>query len=263
MNTFAYVVADTVSPGGARITTMSLTYPRIIHGEFMTHRVFSRNSMSSRAIPTPKLIAQVRDTPFVPQHIVRNIPGMQGGADMYGAERTAVLAEWHAAAKVAADAAERMHALGVHKQVANRVLEPFQWMRTVVTATEWTNFFKLRCHPDAEPHFQYLATDMQEALRSSPPQKACSHLPYVDDELEGDLPLQSRMKLSAARCARVSYSNHDGTPVEHVKDFALADTLIEAGHFSPFEHAATAHVGHDEFVANLRGWQSYRSRLGA
>ena len=259
--TSAKIVADSVSPQGARITTLQLVYPRIIHSEFMTHRVFSRNAMSSRAIPIAKILEQVRNDPFIPTHWGKNQPGMQAREELQSDAAEKARAVWVHAARRAADSAEALAGLGLHKQIANRLLEPFQWMHTVVTATEWSNFFKLRCHPDAEPHIQALAEAMRAVIDASTPVERCQHTPYVDQEINSKLPLATAMELSSARCARVSYKNHDGTPTTHDKDVSLADTLAAAGHWSPFEHAATSLPFADQPAANYRGWRSYRNFL--
>ena len=147
----AKVILDSVSPAGKRITTLQLKYHRFIHSEFMTHRAFSRNSMSSRAVPVAKMIEQVRNDPAMPVHWGKNQPGMQARDDLTGEALINAQMAWRGAAAKAADSAQLMMDNGLAKQVANRILEPFQWMHTVVTATEWDNFFALRCHPDAQP----------------------------------------------------------------------------------------------------------------
>jgi hypothetical protein len=64
-----------------------------------------------------------------------------------------------------------------------------------------------------------------------------AHLPFVKPE-ERNLPLKTALQISQARCARVSYNNHDGTSNDVEKDRALAESLANEGHFSPFEHQA-------------------------
>ncbi|WP_274585331.1 FAD-dependent thymidylate synthase [Neisseria leonii] len=270
MNIEAKVIADSVR-NGARITSLQLQYPRFIHGEFLTHRAFSRNSSSSRAIPVAKLIEQVRTAPAEPLHWGRNRPGMQADGEL-DAETAAHAREvWYTAAAAAADSAEKLAALGVHKQVANRILEPFQLMHTIVTATEWDNFFALRIHSDAQPEMQELASKMKAALDESLPVQTGYHLPYIETEA-WEKALQTfdgsresayhfLAPVSAARCARVSYLNHDQSRPDFVKDRQLADKLREARHLSPFEHQAVAQASPCSVSANLKGWCAYRTGL--
>lgn len=235
------------------IVTLSLTYPRFIHGELMTHRVFSRNAMSSRAVPVQKMIDQVRNDPFMPLHWGANQPGMQAREELIGDDLELAKENWRFAAIEAAGRAEAMMVCGLHKQIANRVLEPFQWMHTLVTATDWSNFFKLRCHPDAEPHFEMLANTMRASIQGSAPIERRLHLPYADEHTF------DAFMVSAARCARVSYNKHDGTPADPEEDRQLAMKLLASGHLSPFEHCAVAGEGR---FANFVGWQSYRNAQG-
>lgn len=235
------------------IVTLSLTYPRFIHGELMTHRVFSRNAMSSRAVPVQKMIDQVRNDPFMPMHWGANQPGMQAREELTGDDLELAKENWRLAAVEAAGRAEAMMVCGLHKQIANRVLEPFQWMHTLVTATDWSNFFKLRCHPDAEPHFEMLANAMRASIQGSAPIERRLHLPYADEHTF------DAFMVSAARCARVSYNKHDGTPADPEEDRQLAMKLLASGHLSPFEHCAVAGEGR---FANFTSWQSYRNAQG-
>lgn len=283
----AKVVADSISSENVRLVTMQLTYPRFIHSEFMTHRVFSRNAASSRAIPIAKMIEQVEKNPAVPVSWGKNQSGMQAREelehfapfkerfsdghrsdwDWVYSPRDRAIQEWHAAKLSAVKHAKEMVALGVHKQLVNRLLEPWQEMQTIVTATEWTNFFKLRRHPDAQPEIKALADEMEKAMSESQPKLLHAgewHLPYaivnLNDVLSADTLAQMK-KWSTARCARVSYLNHDKQEPEAAKDEDLHDKLLQSGHFSPFEHPATPGDG-SRMYANFRGWQSYRSELG-
>ena len=264
----AKIILDSVNESGDRLTTFQLRYPRFIHSELMTHRVFSRNAMSSRAVPVAKMIAQVRDNPAKPIHWGMNKPGMQATEEVPTASAEHL---WHKAATLAADVAEQMVKLNLHKQVSNRILEPFQWMNTIVTATEWDNFYSLRAHPDAQPEFQKLAVMMLEAQKSSQPKLLRAgewHLPYVTvAELEdmksartGKLhPFRvgQMQKVSAARCARVSYLTHDGRRPDVAEDLALFDRLAGGVplHASPLEHQATPGA-YD--CGNFRGWTQFR-----
>jgi len=261
----ATVIADSISSYGKRITTLQLKYPRFIHSEWMTHRVFSRNSASSRAIPVAKMIAQVRTDPAMPIHWGLNQPGMQASKEHDDPDSARLT--WVNAALSAAKQAEFLHNLDLHKQIVNRVLEPFQWMHTIVTATEWDNFFDLRCHPDAQPEFQALANAIRTAMDESSPVERASgtqwasswHLPYVSDDERANLHPHTLPKISAARCARVSYLKHDGTTPSIEDDMALFERLVGSKplHASPIEHQARA----SSSVARSRnfvGWYQYR-----
>ena len=267
MSISAKIIADSISPSGVRITTMQLSYPRFIHSETLTHRMFSRNAASSRAIPIQKMIDQVLLDPAMPVFWGKNEPGMQAQEELEPAKRGDALVEWLNARRSAVAHAERMIELGVHKQIANRLLEPFQEMQTIVTATEWSNFYNLRRHADAQPEMKVLADAMWEAKEASTPILLNAgewHLPYI---LKGEVgTLDEKKKWSVARCARVSFLNHDNQSPDGWKDVKLHDRLLKSGHFSPFEHIATpvcsGYPAIDQSMnANLRGWQSYRLKL--
>lgn len=257
----AHVICDSLSPFGERITTLSLAYPRFIHSEFLTHRAFSRNSASSRAIPIEKMIAQVRNTPAMPVWWGANQPGMQARAEVPDEARISAQEAWRAAALDACRHAETMLALGLHKQVVNRILEPWQIMKTIVTATEWDNFFMLRRHPDAQPEFKALADCMFDAIQGSTPRDLLYgqwHLPYLTEDEIGSMTLYMACGASAARCARVSYLNHDMTRPNVENDTPLASRLLRDGHLSPFEHQATPTRLPKSNADNFVGWKSYR-----
>lgn len=268
MTFHAKIVADSICTN-KRITTVELQYPRFIHGEVMTHRVFSRNAMSSRAIPVGKMIDQVRENPAMPIHWGQNQPGMQAGQEIQhvGAAKD----QWRRAAQAAAIVAEDMVKLGLHKQVANRILEPFQWMRTLVTATEWENFFELRCHPDAQPEFQHLAYMLRDALAASTPVARIPHeggpdswhLPYVRDDERRLYRVDVLLKLSTARCARVSYLTHDGANPNVDQDIALYERLVGSSpiHASPCEHQAFPAKFANERSRNFIGWVQHRQYI--
>lgn len=221
---------------GTEIHTLELKYPRFIHAEFMTHRVFSRNASSSRAIPTDKLLKQIAEYPAMPIHWGKNQPGMQAREELPDG-----IIEWSNAASDACNYARSFNEVGYHKQIVNRLTEPFQFIKVVVTATEWDNFFKLRLHEDAQPEIHELARCMLEAMEKSEPtylEEDEWHLPYILDGERIQVPLEAQKRASVGRCARVSYQNHDNTNPVISKDIELHDILLGAGHMSPFEHQA-------------------------
>ena len=278
----AKIIADSVSEQGKRITTMQVKFHRFILPEFNTHRVFSRNFSSSRAIPTAKLIEQVRTNPALPVHWGQNQPGMQANVELDTDMKAYAQREWRIAANMAADSAEELAKLGAHKQIVNRVLEPYLYATGIVTSTEWDNWFDLRAHPDAQPEIQELAVKMREALHNSAPQELKEgewHLPYIYVHEKVDqffkLPENKLMlpRISAARCCRVSYLKQDGAVPSIEDDLALFQRLAGAVpiHASPLEHQATPDQmaftdgGYTELGyrnpaghGNLNGWIQFR-----
>lgn len=252
------IIKDSVSKAGCRLTTMKLVFPRYILAQFNTHRVFSRNASSSRAIPIDKMIEKIKANPAIPLTWGSNKAGMQAGEELDD-NTIAHLAYdlWKDALCSVIKTAESLSAIGLHKQHVNRILEPFMLIEVLVTATEWDNFFELRCHKDAQPEIQYLANLMRDALDESRPVERLVHLPFVDDDIGED----KSFKLSTARCARVSYTLRDGSTDEE-KDIALHDRLVveEPLHASPAEHQAVA-MRDDRFNRNFRGWSMYRNKL--
>lgn len=244
------ILADSMSPVGERLTTFELTYPRFIHSELMTHRLFSRNSASSRAIPIAKMIAAVESNPVVPIHWGRNEAGMQAFSEV---EDTAPAERWwREGITMLVEHAKRGAELGLHKQIVNRILEPGMWITVIVSSTSWENFLRLRVHPAAEPHIHKLAALIQAALKESVVKLLQAdewHLPLISEEdiaiCKGDPTItkleEHLAKISVGRCARVSYLTHDGKR-DHAEDVKLHDKLMESEplHASPAEHVAQA-----------------------
>lgn len=282
----AKIIADSISELGKRITTMQLRYPRFIHAEFMTHRVFSRNASSSRAIPVKRMIEDLRRDPAMPVFWGSHKAGMQAGDELSGEDLEYVKGGWLLAMDHAITVAEGMVELGLHKQIANRILEPWAHINVVVTATEWDNFYMLRRHKDAQPEIHALADAMWEAQQASTPQLLLPgewHLPYVNptDEygnpvkLTGGTALENAKKISTARCARVSYLTFEGKPSEMEDDLALYEKLVGSQpiHASPAEHQATpddigaGYTGEDwqypHEHGNFVGWRQLRRQIEA
>lgn len=277
----AKVIADSVSQSGKRITTLQVKFHRFILPEFNTHRVFSRNFSSSRAIPTKKLLEQVRNDPAMPVHWGKNQPGMQAVEELDEYNINRAKHRWLEAAKEAAKWAEMLSDIGTHKQIVNRTIEPYLWANGIVTSTEWENWDQLRRHEDAQPEIYELACRIHEAREASTPrllQQGEWHLPYISEEELDDpfykIPANVNMlqKISAARCCRVSYLKHDGTSPDVDDDLALFQRLAGAvpKHYSPLEHQATpdeivpgnrmamASWKHPELHGNFKGWCQYR-----
>lgn len=274
----AKIVEDSIGPSGVRLTTFVLTYPRFIHSEFMTHRVLSRNASSSRAIPVKKSIQMVIDNPVIPLAFTKNKAGMQGGEALTGDQEAAAVAAWLEGRDRAVEMAQKLSDLEVHKQYANRILEPYAHITVVVTATDWDNFFALRCHYMAQPEICQLATQMYDLYSAAAPKVLATgnwHLPFItrddwqeayecpESSFELDWVVDRLIKRSVAKCARVSYLNHDGTSATADQDLQLYDRLLGnlPIHASPAEHQAMAMGDSSVRSGNLRGWIQYRKTL--
>ncbi len=253
----AKVIADSVNPDGQRITTLEGVFNRYLLAEFNTHRVFTRNSASSRAIPVKKIMSQVWNDPAMPLHWGANQAGMQAGAELTGWRRSLAERIFRWTRIPVLVMVWFLTKLKLHKQVANRLLEPWVWHTIVFTSTEFDNFFKLRLHPDAQPEFQAFAREVKEAMDGSVPiplRWGDWHTPYVTRP-DGRWDYITIAKVSAACCARVSYVRQNDRKSEN-EDVAFADRLSSSGHFSPLEHPAMALQGCRD--SNFSGWQQLR-----
>lgn len=248
----AKIIADSYNPSlDSRITTFELVYPRFIHGELMTHRMFSRNAASSRAIPIDKVIELVMTTPAMPVHWGANKSGMQANEEVVAKDLAKLL--WLNARDSAVANARLLQKAGLHKQIVNRVLEPFQLMKTIVTSTQYNNWFWLRDHADAQPEIAELAAVMAIAYENNTPEELLFyewHVPYVKtyrdlrtkirhylDENDKYITDKEACMISASCCAQVSYRKNDGS-LE--KASLVFDRLINSVpvHASPVEHIA-------------------------
>ena len=253
----AKVIKDSIYCGD-RVTTFELEYPRYLHGQMMTHRVFSRNAASSRAIPIDKVIEHLTTHPIYPEW-TENQSGMQGKVIEDSDKLNLLNTLWIVARNNAINVARAMQSAGAHKQNVNRILEPFQTIKVVLTGTDFENFFNLRCEDDAQPEIQYLANRMRVKLSESTPQELGHgewHLPYVDTQM----PLDEALKVSASCCAQVSYRKHDTSLAKAEK---LHDRLINSKpiHASPMEHQCTPTGASNKQQGNLKGFTQYRHIL--
>jgi hypothetical protein len=260
------ILADSLAPCGKRLVTYQATYPRPIHSEVLTHKMLSRCSASSRAIPVAKMIQRVVEDPWIPSYIGANQKGMQAGEELSEEDRAGAVAEWLDARDGAVETAWSLVARKVHKQVINRLLEPWMWITTIISATEWNNFFALRDHEAAEPHFQHLARMMRAAREESIPRVLRTsewHLPMIDfdDEIDRTLSQEDLIKISVARCARVSYLTHEGRrdPQDDIRLYN--DLMVKRPlHASPAEHIAMA-LDTEECSGNFIGFRQHRKML--
>ncbi|MDX1532764.1 MAG: hypothetical protein R3230_01000 [Nitrosopumilaceae archaeon] len=310
------LVADSISEEGQRISTFVLTYWRAIHGELMTHRLFSRNAMSSRAVPIEKMIEHINNRPAMPVHWGKNQPGMQANEE-HDADVTIDLSwlmnasdyetdepvnfsytlpkkeAWHEAKRFAISAAKGFNDAGYHKQIVNRLTEPYQFMRTVVTATDFDNWYWLRDHSDAQPDIKLLASMMLELHNKSTPKTLDStewHTPfykdgfwsshYIDDDgVEFDRynnTLETALKISSSCAAQASFRKADDS-TEKAEN--VYQRLVESSpvHASPFEHPAkpiddsedgdweegVTHMDRNGnyWSGNFKGWVQYRQLI--
>lgn len=259
----AEIVADSLSPDDWRLTTMRLRFPRFVLAELNTHRVFSRNAASSRAISIQTRIDEVMTDPVLP-HEWGAASRSMAATEMIAPELALKASSaWLSARDAAIDAATAMHRLGVHKQVVNRLLEPFAWVDVILSGTDWTSFFALRCAPEAQPEIRHLACLMREAYEASLPrfcQYGTWHIPLLSEEELDTIPsFQDALLIAAGRIARVSYNGRSKT-IE--ADLELAHRLRASGHWSPFEHVAVASPGQYVMCRNYqRGWHQLRAML--
>ncbi len=291
MTVTAKVIADSVSEFSPRLLTLELEYPRFIHAEVMTHRTFSRNASSSRAIPTRRMHRNIRENPALPESFRMNEPGMQGFT-VASDEVTAKALYWiDRHREFSIFVAEQLDALGLHKQIVNRYTEPHQHIRVVLTSCQWDNFDWLRQHHMAEPTMCVLAEAIYAARQNSTPKVLKPgewHLSYItDSDYDSAEQMQNRFaldtleilrRMSAARCARVSYNNFDGKPTSIEADLALFDKLItrqaaadqfDPLHASPVEHQATPDRyleramkwDRPDLHGNLPGWVQFRKTI--
>lgn len=268
----AEIIADSLNPKGDRITTFVLEYPRFIHAEVLTHRVFSRNAASSRAIPIKKMIESVIKNPAMPVFWGKNKKGMQAKEEVSPFKKQLSKFLWLRARDAAIIFVRLLNFIGVHKQISNRIIEPWFNIKVLLTGTDFENFFALRAHDDAQPEFQELAYKMLHEYNKSVPKQLNAgewHIPFGDkieterlmSELElseGDDLLTYKLQIATARCARVSYLNFEGKD-NYKSDVSMCEKLFGSipKHLSPTEHSAQAQ-NDSNYYGNFRGFKPYR-----
>ena len=293
----ARILSDSVSPSGTRMTTMEIEYPRFILAELNTHRMLSKNSASSRAIPVTAMHDHIRANTAAPVYWGKNQAGMKAKEELHDADKHTAKLIWNLARDRAIDSAAELNALGSHKQITNRITEPWMLMKTVISGTEWANFFWLRDHADAQPEIAVLAHKMHQAYDASVPQQLQPgewHVPYVTvyrdshtgilhylDSKDQYITAEEARVISSSCCAQVSYRKSDDS---YEKALKIYTQLIESepAHASPVEHQATpmdtdslcryepetwqpgiTHVSanSDLWSGNLRDWIQFRKLI--
>lgn len=281
-NIKAKVICDSISTNGVRITTVEVEYPRFIHSELMTHRMLSKNCSSSRAIPINTMTDQILNNMAVPEYFGVNKSGMQASEEVQFPDLTKKM--WIASGRQAVeDSLTLAKDFNLHKQISNRITEPFQMMKVLITATEWDNFFNLRIEKNAQPEIALLAYKIYMAMQESKPIEIQSgewHLPYIERTFDykanihyhlstgEEIDLETAMKISASCSAQTSYRKNDESVEKAIKIF---DMLInaEVKHSSPFEHLATPRkafqyvensdyetIGHINFHKEPESWEN-------
>lgn len=258
----AKIICDSVNAQGKRITTFLCTFNRWILAEQNTHRILSKNTASSRAIPLKKMIDAILNNTALPVSYGKNMKGMSANEELDSESIEKVKKLIYRMRNYSISCVRRMETIGLHKQVGNRYLEPFSYTTSIVTGTDWANFFNLRVSNKAQPEFKELAKQMLICYKNSIPKSLKEgewHLPFGDKFMQDGLSTEQLIKISVARCARVSYLTFDGD-IKPEKDYELHDTLIQEGHMSPTEHQAFA-MNNTERYGNFCGWKQYRKMI--
>ena len=286
----ARIVAHSKSAySGTEVVTWEYEAPKCILAELNTHRMFSRNAQSSRAVPVKKVIEQIRNNPVTPIHWGSNQAGMVAGEEIEeriemweGRDACSYTLNrgdaWYHTACLSADAMEAFDKAGYHKQIVNRIGEAFTFVRGVITATEFDNFFHLRIHPAADPFIQELARCMYEAYKLSEPEVLYEgewHVPYVetvrDEESRKYLSPPDDMGyqfyISAGRAKQVSAA---GTAQVSFRKLDLSDETVdrvysrlvddETPHASCVEHQATP-VNYEPNPEGQGHWEANADKL--
>lgn len=270
-NIIVKIIQDSIC-NGIRITTFELEYQRFIHAEFMTHRLFSRNAASSRAIPFKASCENIKNNTATPVHWGQNQPGMQAKGEVPELTKQGAKGVWEAARDAALSHATVLNDMGIHKQIVNRIPEPFSMIKVVLTATELANWYWLRAHEDAQPEIYELATKMLKAQEESTPMGLSPgqwHLPYIDRVKDEQVwyynngqhvDLETAKMISASCCAQVSYRKTDDS-IDKAR--MIYQRLIESTpcHASPVEHQATPMQVANINYNNLEYWQDGTTHL--
>lgn len=281
------VITDSISEKEIRMTTFELIYPRMIHSEFMTHRMISKNASSSRAVPIQKAIENVINNPAYPVYWGKNQAGMQAKEELVGDDKNSANDLWKKGIDFSINLVKEFEILGIHKQIASRWLETGQMIKVVASGTDWSNLMYLRDDEEAQPEFQELARCVRLCFEQSVPTLLYPdewHVPYVKsyrnssgtvmyfDSDDVEIDVETAKKISGSCCAQVSYRRLNDS---REKALEIYDKLFSGRkpHMSPVEHQATpifknwehgvTHLDRNGkfHSGNLNGWIQYRQTL--
>ncbi len=222
----------------------------------------SRNSASSRAIPAKKIRWSVISNPYLPVYFGKNKPGMQSGEKFTGTKLFISKKVWLWSRYIPIMFHFVGEKISIHKEILNRMLEPWLMVDIIVTSTEWSNFLNLRIKEDTQPETRLVAEKINSLLKFSKPTILKTnewHLPFILKE-EENLDINTKKKISVARCARVSYATFDGKTSNINNDLKLYDKLSYSGHWSPFEHVAKV-LDQEDRYGNFIGWMQHRKEF--
>lgn len=257
------LIADSVFEG-VRNSTWKANYWRAMHGEVMTHRVLSRNASSSRARPSKVVRKQILENPAGPIEWLSNKSGMQGGEPLTPVKAMVANFLWfQVGAKFNAGLSYCFEKLGVHKQFANRCLEPWEYIHTVISATETENLYALRDDDAAQPEIRQLIQMMKRSQLENAPDKLMEgdwHLPFVTAHERETLTIEQQVICSTARCARTTFADFDGSNPSYERDEGTYLKLVgsDPKHMSPAEHPSQAQLGR---WANMLNFRQHRHSL--
>ena len=257
----AEVIADSVNPQGNRIITIELRFPHIILPQVNTHKSISKSASSARAQPRARRINEVSEEPWIPESWGEDQRGMVAGEELPVEGQAEAERAWREAARSAVDFATKLADIGVHKEVTNRLLEPFSWQTTVMTGNVefFDHLVRLRKDVGAQPQFQILAQLIDEAIEESsimPLGYDDWHLPYINAEEYGEFDLDDLKRISVARCARTSYGRQNSKDAR--SDLQLYEMLLTQEHWSPFEMVCRPKASDDSPLGNIHGWHQLR-----
>lgn len=262
------LLAASVNPAGEKIETLEVRMPRIILAEMNTHRVFSRNVASSRAMPWKKVLQKMQDFWFEPVFWGKNKAGMSADEQLTGFNLWWAKLWWRLHRRFTIFVTNRLDAAGLHKQWKNRLIEPHTYVVAIITATDWDNFLWLRDDQTAaQPEIVILARKIRHALMNATHRQLSNdnnctdgwHYAYATDEERQHWHTNPQFlaRLDAARCARASYWNHEGGKPDVQADIATYQKLTEGKfHASPTEHQA--HSAIHLKIRNYRGFRQFR-----
>lgn len=267
------LLLDSVTAADKRATSFKLHYPKMVHGDFMTHRVFSRNASSSRAIPNKRLSATTAGDMYIPEFRLDR-PGMQPGEYLSPEMQATAQFIWRDAAEYCIIASRKLSDIKVGKQWANRMIEWFGYINVIVTATDYDNFIGLRDEltedlwPMAQDEIYFQATAIRDLLANSRPKLLREgewHLPMTRPGEFAGLPLDHRLRIDAARCAGISYETVTGDPMTVETADRICNKLLTARrvHASPFEHQCSPDPDdrRPDLHGNLDGWIQHRKLI--